>query len=91
MCVCSGQHVSQVVSQAAGGPSAWGPFTWIAPPPPAILPPYLQNFVQVRFSNSSMLLFCTSTLLTVHACVTAGCESDLRLRMLYAPKQACAV
>ena len=39
--------MSQVVSQAAGGPSAWGALTWLAPPPPAILPPFLQNFVQV--------------------------------------------
>ncbi|KAL0028285.1 hypothetical protein WJX79_007330 [Trebouxia sp. C0005] len=44
-----GQHVSQVVSQAAGGPSAWGALTWLAPPPPAILPPFLQNFVQVMY------------------------------------------
>ncbi|KAL0045444.1 hypothetical protein WJX82_006816 [Trebouxia sp. C0006] len=45
-----GQHVRcQVVSQAAGGPSAWGALTWLAPPPPAILPPFLQKFAQVMY------------------------------------------
>lgn len=44
-----GQHVSQVVSQAGGGPSTWGPLTWLAPPPPAVLPPYLHSFAQVMY------------------------------------------
>ncbi|KAL3133773.1 hypothetical protein ABBQ32_008255 [Trebouxia sp. C0010 RCD-2024] len=44
-----GQHVSQLVSQAGGGPSTWGPLTWLAPPPPAVLPPYLHSFVQVMY------------------------------------------
>lgn len=53
---CAGQHVSQTVAQASGGPSAWGALTWLAPPPPAILPPYLQNFVQVGVHLGRKLL-----------------------------------
>lgn len=53
---CAGQHVSQVVSQAGGGPSTWGALTWLAPPAPAVLPPYLHNFAQVGIHHSSIAL-----------------------------------
>ena len=50
----AGQHVGQVVSQAAGGPSTWGALTWLAPPPPAVLPPYLYSFAQVRLHRTKV-------------------------------------